>query len=162
MVNGYQHLMLLENRTRSRQFASETYNLSGRSVSALLDAPSSPPRAFLQENERTSVQLVQAEIDRSAYPDLTLNWQLIDALGWIVPTESFSYSGSTPIKAIQEIAAAGGGFIYSEADSQAITIKPLYKKTINYIVKYITKMDVDHKGYKGKILCSKGIGGKLS
>lgn len=129
VVNGYQHLMLLENRTRSRQFASETYSLTGRSVSALLDAPSSPPRAFLQENERTSVQLVQAEIDRSAYPDLTLNWQLIDALGWIVPTESFSYSGSTPVKAIQEIAAAGGGFVYSEADSQAISIKPLYKKT---------------------------------
>ncbi|MEO3355790.1 hypothetical protein [Acinetobacter haemolyticus] len=129
VVNGYQHLMLLENRTRSRQFASETYTLTGRSVSALLDAPSSPPRAFLQENERTSVQLVQAEIDRSSYPDLSLNWQLIDALGWIVPTESFSYSGSTPIKAIQEIAAAGGGFIYSEADTQAISIKPLYKKT---------------------------------
>ena len=81
VVNGYQHLMLLENRTRSRQFASETYTLTGRSVSALLDAPSSPPRAFLQQNERTSVQLAQAEIDRSAYPDLTLNWQLIDALG---------------------------------------------------------------------------------
>lgn len=129
VINGYQHLMLLENRTRSRQFASETYTLTGRSVSALLDAPSSPPRAFLQQNERTSVQLVQAEIDRSAYPDLTLNWQLIDALGWIVPTESFSYGGLTPIKAIQEIAAAGGGFVYSEADTQAITIKPLYKKT---------------------------------
>ena len=129
VVNGYQHLMLLENRTRSRQFASKTYTLTGRSVSALLDAPSSPPRAFLQENERTSVQLVQAEIDRSSYPDLSLNWQLIDALGWIVPTESFSYGGLTPIKAIQEIAAAGGGFIYSEADSQAITVKPMYKKT---------------------------------
>lgn len=129
LVNGFEHLMLLENRTRSRQFAQETYTLTGRSPSALLDSPSSPPRAFLQENERTSVQLVQAEIDRSAYPDLGLNWQLIDALGWIVPTESFSYSGLTPIKAIQELAAAGGGFVYSEADSQAITIKPLSKKT---------------------------------
>ncbi|WP_448761173.1 hypothetical protein [Acinetobacter tandoii] len=127
-VNGFEHLMLLENRTRSRQFAQETYTLTGRSPTALLDSPSSPPRAFLQENERTSVQLAQAEIDRSAYPDLALNWQLIDALGWIVPTESFSYSGLTPIKAIQEIAAAGG-FVYSEANSQAITIKPLYKKT---------------------------------
>lgn len=129
VVNGFEHLMLLENRTRSRQFTQETYTLTGRNPSALLDSPSSPPRAFLQENERTSVQLVQAEIDRSAYPDLALNWQLIDALGWIVPTESFSYSGLTPIKAIQEIAAAAGGFVYSEADSQAITIKPLYKKT---------------------------------
>jgi hypothetical protein len=129
VVNGFEHLMLLENRTRSRQFAKETYTLTGRSPSALLDSPSSPPRAFLQENERTSVQLVQAEIDRSAYPDLGLNWHLIDALGWIIPIESFSYSGLTPIKAIQEIAAAGGGFVYSEANSQAISIKPLYKKT---------------------------------
>lgn len=129
VVNGFEHLMLLENRTRSRQFAKETYTLTGRSPSALLDAPSSPPRAFLQENERTSVQLAQAEIDRSAYPDLGLNWQLIDALGWIIPTESFSYSGLTPIKAIQEIATAGGGFVYSESDSQSITIKSLYKKT---------------------------------
>jgi hypothetical protein len=32
------------------------------------------------------------------------------------------------------------------------------EKTINYIVKYITKIDKDHKGYKAKILTSAGIG----
>nr|WAE43751.1 MAG: replication initiator protein [Microviridae sp.] len=32
------------------------------------------------------------------------------------------------------------------------------EKTINYIVKYINKLDSDHKGYIPKILCSKGIG----
>nr|QJB21158.1 MAG: replication initiator protein [Microvirus sp.] len=32
------------------------------------------------------------------------------------------------------------------------------EKTINYIVKYITKLDSDHINYKPKILCSKGIG----
>lgn len=31
-------------------------------------------------------------------------------------------------------------------------------KTINYIVKYITKIDTDHKGYKSKIFTSSGIG----
>ena len=31
-------------------------------------------------------------------------------------------------------------------------------KTINYVVKYITKIDKDHKGFKGEILCSPGIG----
>lgn len=30
--------------------------------------------------------------------------------------------------------------------------------TINYIVKYITKVDIEHKGFEGKVLCSKGIG----
>lgn len=32
------------------------------------------------------------------------------------------------------------------------------EKTVNYIVKYIHKMDVDHKGYEPKILTSSGIG----
>lgn len=31
-------------------------------------------------------------------------------------------------------------------------------KTINYIVKYVTKIDTDHKGYEADIFCSAGIG----
>lgn len=31
-------------------------------------------------------------------------------------------------------------------------------RTINYIIKYVTKVDSDHKGFKAEILCSKGIG----
>lgn len=31
-------------------------------------------------------------------------------------------------------------------------------KTINYIVKYMTKLDTDHKGFYGEVLCSPGIG----
>lgn len=33
-------------------------------------------------------------------------------------------------------------------------------KTVNYIVKYITKLDNDHKGFMGKVWVSKGIGSK--
>ena len=32
------------------------------------------------------------------------------------------------------------------------------EKTINYIVKYINKIDIVHKGYTPKVLCSAGIG----
>lgn len=32
------------------------------------------------------------------------------------------------------------------------------EKTVNYIIKYVKKIDQDHKGYKSKILCSSGIG----
>lgn len=128
MVNGTEHQMLLEKRTRSRSFAKITYTLTGRSQTALLDAPYSATRSFLQENERTSVQLAQAEIDRSsANPDL--NWKLIDDLGWIVANPSLSYTNQTPIAAIKMVAESGGGFIYSEKGSNTLTIKPQYKKT---------------------------------
>lgn len=32
------------------------------------------------------------------------------------------------------------------------------EKTINYIIKYVTKIDKDHKGWKSEIFCSAGIG----
>lgn len=128
MVNGNEHRMLLENISRSKQFAKDVYKLSGRSPTALLDSPYSPTRSFTQENERTSVQLVQAELDR-VNSDIVLNWELIDALGWVLPANSLSYSNLTPIAAIKLIADAAGGFVYSEPDSNTLTIKPKYKKT---------------------------------
>lgn len=128
VVNGHEHHMLLENRTRSRNFGNITYTLIGRSQTALLDAPYAPLRSFLQENERTSVQLAQAELDR-VFSDTVLNWQLIDDLGWIVANNSLSYSNLAPIAAIKLIAESGGGFIYSEKGSNTLSVKPLYKKT---------------------------------
>jgi len=112
MINGNEHRMLLGDIDRSRQFGKDVYKLSGRSPTALLDAPSSPTRSFTQENERSSVQLAQAELDR-VNSDVVLNWELIDALGWILPPESLSYSNLTPIAVIKMIAEAGGGFVYS-------------------------------------------------
>lgn len=128
MVNGNEHQMLLESRRRSRKFAQDIYTLTGRSQTALLAAPTAPLRSFLQENERTSVQLCQAELDR-VFSDTVLDWQLIDELGWIVQSESLSYSNLAPIDAIKMVVESGGGFVYSEKGSNTLTIKPLYKKT---------------------------------
>lgn len=36
--------------------------------------------------------------------------------------------------------------------------KYVNQRTINYIIKYCTKVDQDHKGYKSIVLCSPGIG----
>lgn len=127
-VNGSEHHMLLESRTRSRKFAQDTFNLIGRSQSALLDAPYAPTRSFLQENERTARQLCQAELDR-VNSQIQLNWQLIDELSWILPVNSLSYSNLTPIAVIKMIAESAGGFVYSEKSGQVLTVKPKYKKT---------------------------------
>lgn len=127
-VNSNEHQMLIENRSRSRKFAQDVYVLTGRSQTALLSEPYSPVRSFLQESERTSVQLCQAELDR-VFSTTQLNWQLIDELGWIVANNSLSYSNLAPISVIKMVAESGGGFVYSEKNSNALTIKPLYKKT---------------------------------
>lgn len=36
------------------------------------------------------------------------------------------------------------------------------ERTVNYIIKYVTKIDKDHKHYQSKILTSAGIGGKYT
>lgn len=128
LVNGNEHQMLLENRSRSRKFAQDVYTLTGRSQTALLSEPYAPVRSFLQENERTSVQLCQAELDR-VFSTTQLSWKLIDELGWIVANNSLSYSNLAPVSVIKMIAESGGGFVYSEKNSNTLTVKPLYKKT---------------------------------
>lgn len=135
-INGYIHLMLLENKQRSLQFASEYYTLTGRSPSALLDSPYSATRSFTQENERTSVQLAQAEIDRATAHlssrfnfDMALKWDLIDELGWVIASDSLTYSGLSPIAVIKMIAESAGGFVLSEPDKYQLTVKPLHAKT---------------------------------
>lgn len=127
MINGFEHHILLEDPEETRRFASVLYTYPGRSVTALNSDKYGPTRSFIQDNERTSVQLVQAEIDRTQ-SNTALDWKLIDDLGWIVPTESLSYAEFAPIDAIKQVVDAGGGFIYSQKAGNTLTILPRYQK----------------------------------
>lgn len=127
MINGFEHHILLEDPEETRRFASVLYTYPGRSVTALNSDKYGSLRSFIQDNERTSVQLVQAELDR-ANAGTGLDWKLIDELGWIVPVESLSYAELAPIDAIKQVIDAGGGFIYSQKAGNALTIFPRYQK----------------------------------
>ncbi|MEZ2773621.1 hypothetical protein ACBP83_07290 [Acinetobacter pseudolwoffii] len=127
MINGFEHHILLEDPEETRRFASVLYTYPGRSITALNSDKYAASRSFIQDNERTSVQLVQAELDR-ANSGTSLDWKLIDELGWIVPIESLSYAELAPIDAIKQVVDAGGGFIYSQKAGNTLTILPRYQK----------------------------------
>ncbi|WP_263577032.1 hypothetical protein [Acinetobacter pseudolwoffii] len=127
VINGFEHRVLLEDPEETRRFASVLYTYPGRSVTALNSDKYAPLRSFIQDNERTSVQLVQAELDR-ANAGTILDWRLIDELGWIVSVESLSYAELAPIDAIKQVVDAGGGFIYSQKAGNTLTILPRYQK----------------------------------
>ncbi|TCB75516.1 hypothetical protein E0H89_11265 [Acinetobacter sp. ANC 3781] len=127
MINGFEHHILLEDPEETRRFASVLYTYPGRSTTALNSDKYAPSRSFIQDNERTSVQLVQAELDR-AQSNTTLDWKLIDDLGWIVEKESLSYTELAPIDAIKQVVDAGGGFIYSQKEGNTLSILPRYLK----------------------------------
>ena len=127
MINGFEHHVLLETETETIKFANKSYSYDGRSVTALNAADYAAKRSFIQDNERTSVQLVQAEIDRSQ-SGTELDWKLIDDVGWIVPVESLSYAELAPLDAIKHVVEVGGGFIYSQKSGNTLSILPRYKK----------------------------------
>lgn len=127
MINGFEHHILLEDPEETRRFASVLYTYPGRSITALNSDKYGPTRSFIQDNERTSAQLVQAELDR-AQSNTALDWKLIDELGWIVPIESLSYAELAPIDAIKQVVDAGGGFIYSQKAGNTLAILPRYQK----------------------------------
>lgn len=127
MINGFEHHVLLETETETIKFANKSYTYDGRSVTALNAADYTAKRSFIQDNERTSVQLVQAEIDR-AQSGTELDWKLIDDVGWIVPIESLSYAELAPMDAIKQVVEAGGGFIYSQKAGNKVSVLPRYKK----------------------------------
>lgn len=127
MINGFEHHILLEDPEETRHFANVLYTYPGRSVTALNSDKYGPTRSFIQDNERASVQLVQAELDR-ANSGTSLDWKLIDELGWIVPVESLSYAELAPIDAIKQVVDSGGGFIYSQKAGNTLTILPRYQK----------------------------------
>ena len=127
MINGFEHHVLLETETETIKFANKSYTYDGRSVTALNASDYAAKRSFIQDNERTSVQLVQAEIDR-AQSATELDWKLIDDVGWIVATESLSYAELAPMDAIKLVVEAGGGFIYSQKAGNEVSVLPRYKK----------------------------------
>ena len=127
LINGFEHHVLLETDRETIKFADRTYTYSGRSVTALNSSDYAAKRSFIQDNDRSSVQLVQAELER-ARAGTTLNWQLIDELGWAVPLNGLSYAELAPMDAIKQIVEVGGGFIYSEKSGNTLSILPRYKK----------------------------------
>lgn len=128
MINGFEHQMLVEGEPKeTRRFAQTLFELNGRSQTALDSETYSAKRSFLQENERRAAELCQLELDR-VFSNTLLDWQLLEENGWIIPTQSLTYTNLAPINAIKLIIEAGGGFIYSHKASKTLSILPKYKK----------------------------------
>ena len=54
------------------------------------------------------------------------------------------------------------GWVWKRQMKNEKPINYVSAQTINYCVKYVTKIDADHKGYKPIMLCSAGIGGQYT
>lgn len=125
-LNGFVWRFLIESNTSNQQFASTDIQIKGRSLTAMLTEEAGT-RSYNQTITASSVQLAQAELQRiTSNSPFSLQWSLVDELGWNVPANSWSYAELTPIKAIQEIAEGAGGFVSSHMKDRTLLIQSRY------------------------------------
>lgn len=126
-INGMLWRFLVEEYDEKKEFAKTAISIKGRSVTAYLESPYAPVRSFTQSTTLSSRQFAEAELTRAGLvTGYTLDWQLIDALGWSMPAGTWSYNDLTPIQVIQAIAQGAGGFVNSHPVNKQLIVLPEY------------------------------------
>ena len=128
-INGLVWRLLIEKYSTREVFAKTDISISGRSVTAWLDAPYAPVRSFVQTTALTSRQFAEAELTRAGLiTGFTLDWQLVDALGWQMPANTWSYADLTPVQVIQAIAQGAGGYVNSHPSAMELIVRAEYPR----------------------------------
>lgn len=126
-INGISWRFIVEEYSESKSFGRRGVDISGRSLTALLENPYAPVRNYSQLTTLTSRQLADNELNRpNVAPGFNLAWTLVDELGWSMPLNSWSYDNLTPIQAIQAIAQGSGGFVNSHRVGKELIVAPEY------------------------------------
>lgn len=133
-INTVSWRFLIETYDRRRTFGDSGVTITGRSLTAKLDAPYSPVRNYTSDAEYYSKALAQMELDRVPGPTWGLDWPTVasstfrrywDAddglgIGWTVPEKGLSYSGLTPMAALNLIAASVGAYVQSHKTDEEV------------------------------------------
>ncbi len=123
LISGVAYRALVERIERSREFGKSDLRVTGRGKTALLDAPYAPIRNFSNSQARTAQQLMGDVLTVNGVPlGWEVQWGLVD---WLVPSGVFSHQGSY-ISALNQIAAAAGGYVQPHASTQTLKILPRY------------------------------------
>jgi hypothetical protein len=119
-LNGFVWTAIVENYEQDRQHPGRKVKVSGRSQTALLDAPYAPPRSRVVDVDRQAQQLVDDELDLTGF---TADYE---TLTWLVLGGAWHYDGRTAAAAIKSIAAAAGAVAIADPWDKVVRIAPRY------------------------------------
>jgi hypothetical protein len=122
-INSHKWRIMIEGCEESRTFGKESWNVSGRSLSAMLADPYAPKTSYVETQERTAIQLIEDRLENSGW---TLDWQAVD---WLILANAYSYMDLTPLEAIQKVVAAGKAWILSDPVAKVLHVYPRYPRS---------------------------------
>ena len=116
-VNGVPYRFLAEQLSTSRTFGRESLRISGRGLTATLDAPYAPTLNFGNTAARTAQQLMGDVLTVNGVPfGWTVDWQLTD---WLVPGNVWTHQGAY-VGALNSIVQAAGGYLQPHESDKVV------------------------------------------
>lgn len=116
-VNGVPYRFLAEQLSTSRTFGRESLRISGRGLTATLDAPYAPTLNFGNTAARTAQQLMGDVLTVNGVPlGWTVDWQLSD---WLVPGNVWTHQGAY-VGALNTIVQAAGGYLQPHESDKVV------------------------------------------
>ncbi|PWV65992.1 hypothetical protein [Plasticicumulans acidivorans] len=121
-INGVHWRWLADGWTEEIRHGRVTRQLSGYSLSALLDAPYVLPRDRTASVAATVRQLADGEL--AEWSDWLIDdWRAAD---WLVPAGVWTLAAATPLAAITQLAQSAGGVVVPSRTARRLSVLPRY------------------------------------
>jgi len=122
-INGNRWDILAEDYRDTRKFIGHTYTVTGRSITAKLGADYAKGRHSKYDAARYARQIADEQLNLLPYRIAA--WEAVD---WLIPGDSYTVSGQTPIEVIADLAHAAGGFVESHPYEAQLFVRPVWRQ----------------------------------
>ena len=122
-INGQRWDILAEDYRDTRKFIGHTYTVTGRSITAKLGADYAKGRHSKYDAARYARQIADEQLNLLPYRIAA--WEAVD---WLIPGDTYTVSGQTPIEVIADLAHAAGGFVESHPYEAQLFVRPVWRQ----------------------------------
>ena len=122
-INGNRWDILAEDYRDTRKFIGHSYTVTGRSITAKLGADYAKGRHTRYDNQRFARQIADEQLHLLPYRIAA--WEAVD---WLIPGDTYTISGQTPIEVIADLAKAAGGFVESHPYEAQLFVRPIWRQ----------------------------------
>lgn len=122
-INGNRWDILAEDYRDTRKFIGHSYSVTGRSITAKLGADYAKGRHTRYDNQRFARQIADEQLHLLPYRIAA--WEAVD---WLIPGDTYTVSGQTPIEVIADLAKAAGAFVESHPYEAQLFVRPVWRQ----------------------------------
>ena len=122
-INGNRWDILAEDYRDTRKVIGHSYTVTGRSITARLGADYAKGRHQKYSEARYARQIADEQLHLLPYTIAA--WEAVD---WLIPGDTYTVSGQTPIEVIADLAKAAGGFVESHPYEAQLFVRPIWRQ----------------------------------